>query len=115
MVDPLVEAMTNFVVGANKNEKHIVDVNLGRDFTADRVVDLTLAADGGTAVRLCGGQLTAKRGIEVGNTFMLGTKYSNSLGAKFLDAEGKEHPINHGVVRDRHHSHATGGAGEIFR
>ena len=92
LVDPLVEGMTNFVVGANQFEKHIVDVNIGRDFKADRTVDLTLARDGDSCPR-CGGSLTAKKGIELGNTFMLGTKYSTSLGAKYLDAEGKEHPI----------------------
>ena len=92
LVDPLVESMTNFVVGANQFEKHIVDVNINRDFKADKVVDLTLARDGDGCPN-CGGVLTAKKGIELGNTFMLGTKYSNSLGAKFLDAEGKEQPI----------------------
>jgi len=92
LVDPLVEGMTNFVVGANQFEKHIVDVSIGRDFKADRMVDLTMARDSDGCPQ-CGGSLTAKKGIELGNTFMLGTKYSNSLGAKFLDAEGKEHPI----------------------
>ncbi len=92
VVDPLVEGMTNFVVGANQFEKHIVDVNMGRDFKADKVIDLTLARDG-DGCPLCGGTLIAKKGIELGNTFMLGTFYSNKLGAKYLDAEGKEHPI----------------------
>lgn len=92
LVDPMVESMTNFVVGANQFEKHLVDVNINRDFKADKVVDLTLAREG-DGCPLCGGRITAKEGIELGNTFMLGTKYSNSLGAKFLDAEGKEHPI----------------------
>ncbi|PWB75971.1 proline--tRNA ligase [candidate division GN15 bacterium] len=92
VVDPMVNEMTNFIVGANQFEKHMVDVNIGRDFKPDRVVDLTLARDGDGCPQ-CGGTLTAKKGIELGNTFMLGTKYSNSLGAKYLDAEGKEHPI----------------------
>ena len=64
---------------------------MDRDFKADQVVDITLAREGdGSPVS--DGKLIVKRGIEVGNTFMLGTKYSESLGAKFLDAEGKERP-----------------------
>ncbi len=91
IVDPLVTKLRNFVVGANANEKHIVNVNIDRDFKATRIVDITLAR-AGDAPPVGDGVMIAKRGIEVGNTFMLGTKYSESLGAKFLDAEGKEHP-----------------------
>ncbi|MFZ1684057.1 MAG: proline--tRNA ligase [Candidatus Zixiibacteriota bacterium] len=90
--DPLVNELKNFIVGANQAQKHIVDVNIGRDFTATKVVDLSAAKDGDGCPK-CDGHLLSKRGIEVGNTFMLGTKYSQSLGATFLDEEGKEHPI----------------------
>ncbi len=92
LVDPLVTKLTNFIVGANKFEKHILNVNLNRDFKADQIIDLSLAQDGDGCPN-CDGVLSSKQGIEVGNTFMLGTKYSESLGAKFLDAEGNEHPI----------------------
>jgi prolyl-tRNA synthetase len=92
IVDPMIEKLVNFVVGANQNEKHIVDVNIGRDFQATKVADITQARDGDGCPR-CDGRLIAKKGIELGNTFMLGTKYSVALGAKYLDAEGKEHPI----------------------
>jgi len=91
-VDPLVASLKNFVVGANKNEKHIVDMNINRDFNATKVADLTIARVGDKCPK-CDGHLVSKKGIEVGNTFMLGTKYSETLGAKFLDAEGKEHPM----------------------
>ncbi|MBD3332432.1 proline--tRNA ligase [candidate division GN15 bacterium] len=91
-VDPMVTKLSNFIVGANENEKHILNVNIDRDFTATEVVDLSEAAPGDGCPR-CEGTLEAKSGIEVGNTFMLGTKYSESLGARFLDADGKEHPI----------------------
>jgi prolyl-tRNA synthetase len=84
--------LKNAVVGANKFEKHILNVNIDRDFKASKIVGLTLAREGDQCPH-CEGHLVAKQGIEVGNTFMLGTKYSESLGAKFLDAEGKEHPI----------------------
>lgn len=92
VVDPLVAQLKNFVVGANQSEKHIVNVNIDRDFKATIVTDLS-KAQGGDLCPNCNGTLTAKDGIEVGNTFQLGTKYSVPLGATFLDAEGKEHPM----------------------
>jgi prolyl-tRNA synthetase len=90
IVDTLVVELNNFVVGANENEKHILNVNCDRDFKAEKVVDITLAREGDLAPN--GKPMVAKDGIEVGNTFMLGTKYSETLGAKFLDAEGREKP-----------------------
>ncbi len=89
LVDPLVTELTNFIVGANENEKHIINVNFDRDFKADKVVELSTARAGDLCPR-CGKVMSVKDGIEVGNTFQLGTKYSESLGAKYLDAEGKE-------------------------
>jgi prolyl-tRNA synthetase len=91
LVDPLVAELKNFVVGANANEKHILNVNLGRDFKATQLIDLTLAR-AGAGSPVSEGKLIEKSGIEVGNTFMLGTKYAETLGAKYLDAEGLEHP-----------------------
>ena len=91
IVDPLVAKMKNIVVGANVNEKHILNVNLGRDFKADITTDITLARKGDISP-VSEGKLGTKDGIELGNTFQLGTKYSESIGAKFLDAEGQEHP-----------------------
>ncbi|MGD8921801.1 MAG: proline--tRNA ligase [Candidatus Zixiibacteriota bacterium] len=92
IVDPLVAKLKNFIVGANEKEKHILNVNLDRDFKATKVIDITLAR-AGDGSPVSDSRLITKNGIEVGNTFMLGTKYSEALGAKFLDAEGKEHPI----------------------
>lgn len=91
-VDPLVASLKNFVTGANQKEKHITNVNINRDFKPAQIVDLTIARNGDCCPK-CGGRLAAKKGIEVGNTFMLGTKYSESLGGKFLDADGKEQPM----------------------
>ncbi|MFQ5500569.1 MAG: proline--tRNA ligase, partial [Candidatus Zixiibacteriota bacterium] len=71
-VDPLAAAVRNAVVGANTEEKHIVNVNIERDFQSTKLVDLTNAI-GGDRCQHCEGTLKAKRGIEVGNTFMLGT------------------------------------------
>ncbi len=91
IVDPEVVQMTNFVTGANKADTHVLNVNVGRDFKADSVVDIKNAV-GGEGCPVCDGILVESSGIEVGNTFMLGTKYSESLGGKFLDAEGMEKP-----------------------
>lgn len=92
VVDPLAAEVVNAVVGANENEKHIKNVNIKRDYKADIIIDVSLAKDQDICP-ICDDRMVAKSGIEVGNTFMLGTKYSESLGAKFLDANGKEHPI----------------------
>ncbi len=91
-VDSLVSDAKNFIVGANANEKHIKNVNLGRDFEASHISDITSATNGDCCPN-CEGKLSTKRGIELGNTFMLGTKYSEALGAKFLNSDGKEQPI----------------------
>ncbi|TET93820.1 MAG: proline--tRNA ligase [Candidatus Zixiibacteriota bacterium] len=92
IVDRLVAQLKNFIVGANADQQHIINVNLERDFKATQIVDITLAREGDGCPHT-DGHLITKKGIEVGNTFMLGTKYSETLGAKFLDAEGKECPI----------------------
>ncbi len=92
IVDPLVAGLKNFIAGANEKEKHLINVNPDRDFKATKVIDITLARAGDRSP-VSDSKLITKNGIEVGNAFMLGTKYSESLGAKFLDAEGKEHPF----------------------
>jgi prolyl-tRNA synthetase len=91
IADPEVVRLTNSVTGANKNEKHLINVNHERDFKATSIVDIINACEGELCPN-CEGHLTVKKGIEVGNTFMLGTKYSSSMGAFFTDDEGKEKP-----------------------
>lgn len=91
LLDPLVAALKNFVAGANENEKHIMNVNADRDFKPNKIIDLSVARAGDRCPR-CGAAMVVKDGIEVGNTFMLGTKYSEALGARFLDADGNEKP-----------------------
>lgn len=92
IVDSLVAKLKNFIVGANAKEKHILNANINRDFKATNIIDITLA-DQNDGCPVCDGKLIAKKGIEVGNTFMLGTKYSASLNAKYLDSNGIEKPI----------------------
>ena len=80
--------MEDFVVGGNQRDVHVVGVNLG-DFTVRDFYDLKVACVGDGCPR-CDGFHHATRGIEVGHIFKLGTKYSKSMNATFLDQEGKE-------------------------
>lgn len=92
LVDSRITKMKNLVVGANETDYHIKNVNYGRDFNGEVVEDLLLVNEGDICPK-CGEELIMDRGIEVGNIFQLGTKYSSSLGAKYLDENGKEKPF----------------------
>jgi prolyl-tRNA synthetase len=92
VVDESVRDSPNLVAGANRPGYHLKNVNLGRDYQAD-VVGGIAAAEDGFPCPVCGAPLRAERAIEIGNIFKLGTRYSASLGATYLDAEGKSHPI----------------------
>ena len=92
MVDDLIPGSPNLVAGANEIDAHYKNVNYGRDYEADLVLDLVAAAEG-HACPQCGAPLRAVRGVEVGNIFKLGTKYSKALGATYLDENGESHPI----------------------
>jgi prolyl-tRNA synthetase len=83
-------SMTNFVTGANKDDYHLVNVNLDRDFKLDLVADIKNASPGELCPQCQKGRLNTAKGIEVGNTFMLGTKYSQALNATFIDEHGQE-------------------------
>lgn len=91
--DNAVRWMTNAVAGANKEDYHIKGVNPGRDFEPRLYADLRLVRDGDRCPRCEGGRLRMSRGIEVGHVFKLGTKYSEKLGARFLDRDGRERPV----------------------
>lgn len=89
IVDSRIEKMKNLVVGGNETDYHIKNVNYGRDFSGEIVEDLLLVKENDVCP-ICGKRLKMDRGIEVGNIFQLGTKYSDALGAKYLDENGKE-------------------------
>jgi prolyl-tRNA synthetase len=89
LADWAVKGMANFVVGANQADTHLVDANWARDFAVDQFADLRNAQVGDPSPRN-DGILNATKGIEVGHVFMLGTKYSQSMKATFLDAQGQE-------------------------
>lgn len=81
-----------YIGGANEKDFHLKNVVPGRDFTVDIRGDISSAREGDPCPN-CGHGLKVSRGIEVGNTFMLGTKYSASMGATFKDEDGVEKPI----------------------
>jgi prolyl-tRNA synthetase len=92
--DHSVVSMTDFVTGANEPDTHMTGVNHSQYEIAE-TGDLREAAEGDPCPK-CGAQLTFLRGIEVGHIFYLGTKYSQSMGAAFLDESGKEKTIEMG-------------------
>lgn len=91
VVDAEVINMKNFCCGANKEGYHYINANI-KDFNYEIVGDIVNVKEGDTCPN-CGGKLIFKKGIEVGNTFKLGTKYSESLGLNYLGDDNKTHPV----------------------
>jgi prolyl-tRNA synthetase len=89
VADHAVHGMRNLVVGANRADTHYVDANQDRDFKVDQFADLRNAQAGDPSPRGTG-SLTLAKGIEVGQVFLLGTKYSESMNATILDEKGQE-------------------------
>jgi prolyl-tRNA synthetase len=96
IADHSVQGMRSAATGANEADAHFIHVDQERDFTPAAFADLRLAVAGDPCPRCEAGRLETHRGIEVGQVFYLGTKYSESMGATFLDAEGRERPIEMG-------------------
>lgn len=92
LVDPTVMEMQDACCGANEKDKHYIHVNPARDFKDVRVETIRQIEEG-DACPHCGGKIVRCRGIEVGQVFKLGTKYSEALHATFLDNQGKSHPF----------------------
>jgi len=91
VADELVTKERNLVAGANKPDRHLVNVNYGRDWKAEIVADVALAKEGSLCAQ-CRTPMVERKGIEMGQVFKLGTHYSEKMGAYFLDAEGKQRP-----------------------
>lgn len=87
--DAELQGATDYVVGANAGDAHLVHVDLKRDATVTAWADLRAITPEDTCPR-CGGRIELTRGIEVGHVFMLGRKYSDAMHAAFLDENGKE-------------------------
>lgn len=94
VIDNEVKTMHNFVVGANKTDYHYINVNLSdfEVFTSGDIINI----EEGDICPCCGGNIYFKKGIEVGNIFNLGTKYSESLGLYYLDENNKQVPVDMG-------------------
>jgi prolyl-tRNA synthetase len=92
VVDDLAARSPNLVAGANRVGYHYRNVNVPRDYVPDLVVDIANAREGDPCPR-CGAPVVLRNGIEVGNIFKLGTKYSEALGATYLDEDGVRRPI----------------------
>jgi len=92
LADHYVGNRVNFECGANQTNYHNINVNFGRDLPLPELGDFKLAKAGEGCPR-CGGGLQAARGIEVGHIFKLGTKYSEAMNCRYLDAQGKAHPV----------------------
>lgn len=93
IADKSVKDMGISVTGANKADYHIINVVLGRDYEVKEFFDIRVAEDGDKCPNCDEGTLVSTRGIEVGHVFMLGTKYSEAMNAKFVDKDGKEKPF----------------------
>ena len=87
-----IQKMVNFVTGANEKDAHLIDVNIERDFQISRFADIRTFSPGDPCP-LCGKETRTDKGIEVGHTFKLGTKYSKPMGATFIDDQGEEKAI----------------------
>ena len=90
-VDEEVTKMNNFVIGANKKDTHIINVNFGKDFNGE--IKNIKKAKAGDLCPLCGQPLKSERGIEVGQIFKLQTKYSEPMGCTYLNENGQTKPM----------------------
>jgi len=92
IVDDSIPASPNLVAGANDEGYHLLNTNVPRDYAPTRVADIAAASDGDACIN-CGSALYTARGVEVGNIFKLGTRYSAAINATYRDADGNAKPI----------------------
>jgi prolyl-tRNA synthetase len=92
IADNSILEISNHTAGGNKIDTHYMDVNYGRDYTANLTGDVRSSKPGETCSK-CDGQLQSARGIETGHIFKLGTKYSISMKATYLNENGIAQPI----------------------
>jgi prolyl-tRNA synthetase len=116
IVDDIIPSSPNLVSGANIEGYHLRNVNYGRDYQAEIIADIAMAREGDGCIN-CGHALHSVRGVEVGNIFKLGTRYSESMGCYYLDKDGKSNPVFMGsygigigrllacIVEDHHDEH----------
>lgn len=93
VADETVKKLKNFVVAVNENDVHLVGANFGTDVPEPKIYADIRLVEAGEKCPQCGKPLKVTRGIEVGNIFQLGTKYSKAMNATFTDENGKERPF----------------------
>src|SRR5690606_5825188 len=96
LADQALRGLAGAVAGANATDQHLVDVAVARDLPDLAFADLRTAEPGDPCARCPDGEYEGHRGIEVGQVFYLGTKYSKAMGATFLDANGEERVMEMG-------------------
>ena len=92
VADRSIVASPNLVAGANEAGYHLLNTNYGRDYRAELVADIASAAEG-AACPTCGAPMRTSRGVEIGNIFKLGTRYSEAMGCYFADEAGEKKPV----------------------
>ncbi|MBN2084827.1 MAG: proline--tRNA ligase [Anaerolineales bacterium] len=92
IADESIASATNLTAGANAEGFHQRNVNCGRDYQPDAVADIAAARDGDGCPE-CGAPMLARRGVEMGNIFQLGTRYSEPMDCHYLDRDGKRRPV----------------------
>lgn len=92
VVDSELPGLKNLCAGANEEDHHYINVNYGRDYKGDIVTDIKTLLEGDPCP-VCGAPVKHARGIEVGQVFKLGTKYSEAMGAYYKDENQKDQPI----------------------
>lgn len=92
VVDDAIPASPNLVAGANEEGFHYSNVNYERDYKAELIADIVVAEEDSHCPE-CGSPMGIKRGVEVGNIFKLGTRYSEAMGANFLDQNDEKKPV----------------------
>jgi prolyl-tRNA synthetase len=94
--DWALKSAAGLISGANERDYHLTGLEQARDFSSTQFADIRQARAGDRCPRCQGGVFSTHRGIEVGQTFYLGTKYSKALNATYLDAQGQQHPMEMG-------------------
>ncbi len=92
VVDDAVAQSPNLVAGANEEGFHMLNVNYERDYKAHLVCDIAVAGEG-AACPTCGTPMRTARGVEIGNIFQLGTRYSDAMGCTYQDEAGQARPV----------------------
>ncbi len=92
VVDELIPQSFNLVAGANEEDYHYINVNYGRDFSAEQITDI-VNAEGGFLCPHCLEPMSVSRGVEMGHIFKLGTAYSEAMGCMFVAEDGSSQPV----------------------